>query len=65
MTAALTRRVMNSRRSMRFPREEGHARKNITIQTTNYLTGGAAAHVRFSNRPFGVKHFQTVHVAVC
>jgi hypothetical protein len=23
-------------------------------------------HVRFfSNRPFGVKHFQTVHVAVC
>jgi hypothetical protein len=21
--------------------------------------------VRFSNRPFGVKHFQTVHVAVC
>jgi hypothetical protein len=23
------------------------------------------ADVRFSNRPFGVKHFQTVHVAVC
>jgi hypothetical protein len=22
-------------------------------------------YVRFSNRPFGVKHFQTVHVAVC
>jgi hypothetical protein len=25
----------------------------------------ATANVCFSNRPFGVKHFQTVHVAVC
>jgi hypothetical protein len=24
-----------------------------------------SADVCFSNRPFGVKHFQTVHVAVC
>src|ERR1700730_8916638 len=23
--------------------------------------GGWAEHVRFSNRPFGVKHFQTIH----
>ena len=49
------------------------ADKDIDVKLANgiltkpqcQISKRSASDVRFSNRPFGVKHFQTVHVAVC
>jgi hypothetical protein len=37
-----------------------YARSSIFLQGKAHLA--ASANVRFSNRPFGVKHFQTIHL---
>ena len=48
-----------------FPAYRARSRRLLTSSARLDNEPNSLNDVRFSNRPFGVKHFQTVHVAVC